>query len=127
MSGSRVIWTPQAGPQRHATTCPFPELLYGGAAGGGKTSYLVGAFSVGIERYGPAWQGIIFRRTYPMLEEVEKQSLEIYGAAYGEKCYSVGNKRWTFPGGATLKFRPLDDDQNVYSYHGHAYTFIAFR
>ncbi len=86
-------------------SCPFFEVLYGGAAGGGKTDALLGDFATGIEQYGESWRGVIFRRTYPMLDEIERRSLEIFGPIYGEKCYSVGNKEWNFPTGGFLRFR----------------------
>lgn len=107
-------------------SCPFPELLYGGSAGGGKTDALLGDFAAGIEQYGAAWQGIIFRRTFPMLDEIERRSLEIFSPVYGSKCYSVGNKRWKFPNGARLRLAFLDSDEDTLQYQGQAFTWIGW-
>lgn len=122
----RVIWQPQKGPQEVMLSCPYPELLYGGAAGGGKTDCLLGDYAAGIESYRRAWKGVIFRRSYPMLEEIESRSLEIFGPAYGERCYSIGNKEWKFPNGAVLQFRFIDKDKDVYTYQGQQYVWIGW-
>jgi hypothetical protein len=71
------IWEPQPGPQSLAIGAPFvTELMYGGARGGGKSDYLLGDFlqDIGI---GEAWRGIIFRRSYPELEELITRAKEI--------------------------------------------------
>lgn len=110
-------------------SCPLEELLYGGAAGGGKTDALLGDFAAGIERYGGAWKGVIFRRSFPMLEEIELRSLEIFGPTYGTKCYSIGNKKWKFPtpnGTASLKFSFLDKDKDTQNHQGQQYTWVGW-
>lgn len=35
-SSERMTWAPQAGPQHSFVECPLPEILFGGARGGGK-------------------------------------------------------------------------------------------
>lgn len=107
-------------------SCPFEELLYGGAAGGGKTDALLGDYASGIEQYGRAWKGVLFRRTYPMLDEIERRSLEIFGRAYGERCYSIGKKEWNFPNGATLQFRFMEKHKDTLNYQGQQYAWIGF-
>lgn len=123
---SKVIWKPQPGPQELMLSCPYEEILYGGAAGGGKTDSLLGDYAKGIEKYGEDHKGVIFRRTYPMLEELESRSLQIFGPAYGQKCYSLGNKKWKFPNGATLKFRFLEKKKDTLNYQGQQFNWIGF-
>lgn len=122
----QVAWRPQPGPQTDMLTCPFFEILYGGAAGGGKTDALLGDYAAGIEAYGSAWRGVIFRRTYGMLEEIETRALEIFSPVYGDKCYSVGKRTWTFPSGATLRLRFLDDPKDTLQYQGKQYNWVGF-
>lgn len=100
------------------------ELFYGGAAGGGKSDFLLGDFLQDVPTYGRAWQGIIFRRTYAELEELLKRSREIYpasGAVWHEQ-----QKTWTWGNGASLKMRYLERDGDATRYQGHQYTWIGW-
>lgn len=118
-------WSPQEGPQADAIGATWcPELFYGGAAGGGKSDFLLGDFLQDVPTYGKHWRGIIFRRTYPELEELYARSLEIYPAT-GAKWNEV-KRTWTWPNGATLKFRYLERDAHVMRYQGHQYTWIGW-
>ncbi len=122
----KTVWTPQPGPQTLATICRITECFYGGAIGGGKTDWLIGDFGAGIEQYGSAWNGILFRKTYDELEHVEKRCRELFGSIYGIECWSASRRTWSFPSGATLKLRYLDKDIDVERYQGHEYTWAGF-
>jgi len=74
--------------------------------------------------FGKHHKGILFRKTYPEFEEIIERSRDLYmplGATYNES-----KSKWTFPSGATLKFRALERDADVHKYQGHAYTWIGF-
>ena len=106
-----------------------PELLFGGAAGGGKTAYLLGDFAQDVPTdAGPYWHGILFRRTYPQLEEVIKQSLEMYPLWFGEDNvrWTEKDKTWKWKNGATLKLRFLELDTDWMEYQGHAYGWMGY-
>lgn len=119
-----ILWEPQPGPQSLAVGAPFVnELLFGGARGGGKSDYLLGDFLQDIE-LGPVWRGIIFRKSYPELEELLVRAREIFlpvGATY-----KVSEKTFVFPSGATLKFRHLESEVDADLYQGHQYTWIGW-
>lgn len=125
-----VAWRAQPGPQLTAIQKAWvPELLFGGARGGGKTAYLLGDFAQDIPtEAGPYTHGILFRRTYPQLEEVVKQSLEMYPAWFGRDnvTWTEKNKTWTWKNGATLRLRFLELETDWMEYQGHAYTWIGF-
>ena len=71
----KSAWEPQPGPQSSAITAAFiDELFFGGARGGGKSDYLLGDYLQDIS-IGSAWRGIIFRKTYPELEELKSMKL----------------------------------------------------
>lgn len=119
-----VIWQPQKGPQSLAIAAPFvPEMLFGGARGGGKSDFLLGDFlqDVGI---GAAWRGILFRKSYKELEELITRAREIYiplGADYKSGVYT-----FIFPSGATLKMRHLEKEEDADDYQGHQYTWVGW-
>jgi len=118
------IWEPQPGPQALAIGAPFvDELLFGGARGGGKSDYLLGDFAQDIN-LGPVWRGIIFRKSYPELEELLVRAKEIFlplGATY-----KVSEKTFVFPSGATLKMRHIENEGDADLYQGHQYTWIGW-
>lgn len=119
-----VIWEPQPGPQSLAIAAPFVgELLFGGARGGGKSDYLLGDFLQDIDQ-GPTWRGIIFRKSYPELEELLVRAKEIYLPVGAQ--YKVSEKTFYFPSGATLKFRHLENESDADLYQGHQYTWIGW-
>lgn len=121
---SNGIWEPQPGPQSLAIAAQFvTELLFGGARGGGKSDFLLGDFLQDIH-LGSSWRGILFRKSYPELEELIIRAKEIF-APYGA-IYKVQEKTFYFPGGATLKMRQLEVEADADKYQGHQYTWIGW-
>lgn len=119
------IWQPQAGPQSLAIAAKFVrELMFGGARGGGKSDYLLGDFMQDVDTYGAAWRGILFRKSYPELEELITRAKEIYGPLGA--VYKVGPNTFTFPSGATLKMRHLEQERDASKYQGHQYTWVGW-
>jgi hypothetical protein len=123
--GSIPLWGPQPGPQTDAITASWcPELFYGGAAGGGKSDFLLGDYLQDVPTYEAAWRGILFRRTYPELEELIARSKEMYpqtGASWNDQ-----KKTWTWGNGANLKMRYVERNDDVLRYQGHQYTWIGW-
>jgi len=122
-SASYILWKPSY-KQALALKCPAFELFFGGAAGGGKSDFLLLDFYAGVNKYGQYWKGIIFRRTYDELEELMTRAKEIY-EPLGGKLINKG-RDYLFPNGASLKFRYLEQDKHVLRYQGHQYTWVAF-
>lgn len=119
------MWAPQPGPQTDAITASWcPELFYGGAAGGGKSDFLLGDFLQDVPTYGSAWRGILFRRTYPELEELIARSKEMYLQTGGR--WNDQAKTWRWPNGATLKMRYAERNDDVLRYQGHQYTWVGW-
>ncbi|UTC46120.1 terminase [Treponema vincentii] len=118
-----ILWEPQP-KQQLALSCPAFELFYGGAAGGGKSDFLLMDFLAGCNEGRSAWRGILFRRTYRELEDLIIRAKELYiplGAHY-HKTENV----FTFPTGSFLRLRYLERDEDVGSYQGHQYTWVGF-
>ena len=109
--------------QRLAIACPAFELFFGGAKGGGKSWWLIVDFLTNI-KHGADHRGIIFRRTTSELEQLKGEAAKMYpmlGATF-----SKTSNTWVFPGGSTLKFRYLENEDDVGNYQGHEYTWVAF-
>jgi hypothetical protein len=120
-----AAWTPQIGPQLRAIEAAWcDELLFGGARGGGKSDFLLGDFLHDVSHYGEAWQGVIFRRTVPELDELKKRAHQIYpltGARWKEQ-----KNEWVWPNKATLRMRHLERTLDAEKYRGHSYTWIGW-
>jgi len=118
-------WQPQLGPQSAAIRARViaDELFFGGARGPGKTQFILGDFLYDLHQ-GAAWQGVLFRRTYPELDEVIRSSMEIYPKTGGE--YKVGSHTWKWANGAQLSLRHIDTPFDAAHYQGHSYSFIAW-
>lgn len=119
-------WAPQPGPQMEAIlAASIPELLFGGARGGGKSSYLLGDYCTGAIQ-GPPWRGILFRQTYPELEELIHLSRSIVPACWPGSEWLQQPKTWKLPNGAELRMRNLEGPQDAGHYQGHSYAWIGF-
>lgn len=113
------------GPQVEAITATWcPELLFGGARGGGKSDFLLGDYLQDVHTYGRHWQGIIFRRTLPELEQLRNRSATIYPATGG--VWRASSNTWVWPNGAKLLMRYLERPQDATRYQGHQYSWIGW-
>jgi len=119
-----VIFKANEGPQEDFLAASETDVLYGGAAGGGK-SY---AMLVDPLRYAhrPAHRGLIIRRSMPELRELIDKSRELYPKAFPGCRYKEVEKLWNFPSGAKIEFGFLERDADVYRYQGQAYSWIGF-
>jgi len=119
-----VIFRPNDGPQTDFLAAGETDVLYGGAAGGGK-SY---AMLVDPLRFAhrAAHRALILRRSMPELRELIDKSRELYPKAFPGCRFREVEKIWTFPSGAKLEFGYLERDADVYRYQGQAYSWIGF-
>lgn len=120
-------WAPLPGSQMAFLSCPVFECLYEGTRGGGKTDTMLMNFSSEVGKgWGPEWRGILFRRTYPELQDVIEKSLKWFKELFPGAKYNRGEHYWTFPDGEQLYFRHFFKEQDYWSYHGHAYPWIGW-
>ena len=119
-----VIFKPNTGPQTDFLAAPERDVLYGGAAGGGK-SY---AMLIDPLRFAhrAAHRALILRRSMPELRELIDKSRELYPKAFPGSKYKEVEKLWNFPSGAKVEFGFLERDADVYRYQGQAYSWIGF-
>lgn len=120
-------WFPQHGPQLAALEADWvDELFYGGERGGGKSDFQLGYQEDGALRYGSGWRGIMFRKTYPELEELQSRAMEMFpntGAVFKSQQSAdyPFSSCWYWPNGASVKMRYIENERDYGRYHGHQY------
>ena len=120
---SEVVFKPNDGPQEDFLSAPEQDVLYGGAAGGGKSFALL----ADPLRYchNPNHRGLLLRRTLDELTELISKSKQLYPKAFPGASFRESKSTWHFPSGATIWFSYLDKDKDVTRYQGQAFNWIA--
>ena len=118
-----VVFKPNPGPQTDFLAASEREVLYGGAAGGGKSFGLI----ADPMRYfhNKNFNGLILRRTNDELRELVWKSQEIYPKAYPGAKWQEKKSQWIFPSGAKLWMTYLERDEDVLRYQGQSFSYIA--
>ena len=121
----KSVWSPQPGPQGAAIRSgpSVDELFFGGAAGGGKSDFLLGDFLTDVDQ-GSSWQGVLFRQSHPALEDLVMRSQQFYPQLGGD--FKVGSSQWNFPGGSVLKFRHFETVFDFVKYQGWSLSWIGW-
>jgi len=121
---SKVIFHPNEGPQTDFLAADEKDVLYGGAAGGGKSYAMI----IDPLRYchKKSHRALILRRSMPELREMIDKSRELYPQAFPGAKFREVEKLWNFPSGAKVEFGFLERDADVYRYQGQAYSWIGF-
>lgn len=127
IADDEVIWQPT--PRQEAfLACDDFEILYGGAAGGGKSDALL-IDALCLQHGGPDnghHRAVLFRRSFPELRDLIDRSLEIYPLIVAGADYNKTEKVWTFPSGAKIEFGYLQNDADRLKYRGRAWNYIGF-
>jgi len=120
---TQILFNPNAGPQTDFLAAPEKEVLYGGAAGGGKSF----AMLMDLLRYAHNGnhRALLLRRTLAELTELIDQSRKIYPQAFPGAIFREAKSTWSFPSGATAFFSYVDKDTDVTRYQGQAFTWIG--
>lgn len=113
----------QPGPQRLLLNCPAEEVFYGGSRGGGKSYGGLLDFHQHQLHGGQYARGILFRQSYPELEDLMVKAAEVY-PLLGARWLASG-RTWKFPSGGWLKMRHLEKETDALKYQGHEYTWVG--
>ena len=101
------------------------EVLFGGAAGGGKSEALLAAAAMFVSI--PDYSALLLRRTFASLRldgALIDRSMEWWtktNAKWVDKEH-----KWQFPSGATITFGYLDSENDKYQYQSAEYQFVGF-
>lgn len=103
------------------------EVLYGGAAGGGKTDALI-FDAVGSQGalLRPTYRAMIIRQTFPQLREMLDRARRWYPLIDERvEFYDRPWTEWRWPSGAKIIFSSCDRDQDVHQYQGQEFQWIG--
>src|SRR5579859_7586789 len=95
-------WRPQRGPQKALIDCPVPEVLFGGARGGGKTDGFLGKWALKSQKYRRGFNAVFFRQAMPQQDDLIDRAREIYEPIGGK--WQEGKKMFLMPGGGRIRF-----------------------
>jgi len=119
-----VVFKPNPGPQSEFLSASEREVLYGGAAGGGKSYAMLADPLHGLNS--PNFSGLLVRHTTEELRELIQKSQELYPRAIPGIKWSERKSQWTSPQGGRLWMSYLDKDTDVTRYQGQAFNWIGF-
>ncbi|MFZ5785511.1 MAG: terminase [Acidobacteriota bacterium] len=111
------LWEPLPGPQAQAFASEADLLLFGGAAGGGKTGLSVG---LAVTRHR---RSIIFRRQFKQLREIEDQLRRLVG---GQGRYNANDKIWRLGDGRLIELGAVQRLEDWQKYAGRPHDLVCF-
>lgn len=102
------------------------EVMFGGAAGGGKSDALLMAALMYIDQ--PHYRALILRRrgtdlrkSGAILDRANSWWMRMSG------CHWKGSEnKWVFPSGATIQFGSMNNEVDKHSFDGGEYHYVAF-
>ena len=108
-------------------SCPYDQILYGGAAGGGKSFTLLMDYAnhaLHAESDGKSSNGVLFRRTYKELEQLINESQNVF-LPMGWK-FSKDKLMWQSPAGSRLYLSYLNSFDDALGHRGFEYDWQGF-
>src|SRR5690606_9528869 len=104
--------------------CSADEVLYGGAAGGGKTDALLIAAATRCARV-PSAHVLYLRREFPDLEmSAIRRSRELFSGS--GPVYNGAKHLWMWPNKSVLRFGHMRLEEDVYGYKSAEFDLIIF-
>jgi predicted phage terminase large subunit-like protein len=101
------------------------EVMYGGAAGGGKSDALLMAALQYVDV--PGYSALLLRRTWPDLSlpgAILDRAREWFSGTDAQK--KEGGRIWVFPSGARITFGYLHRENDKYRYQSAEFQYVGF-
>jgi hypothetical protein len=101
------------------------EVLYGGAAGGGKTdALLISCARTAVKHAGS--QSLFLRRTFADLNKPQAAIPRSHKLFSGSARWDGQQHRWIFPNRSVIQFGHLQHAKNIYSYQGSQIDWLCW-
>jgi len=128
LAPDEIAWSPTP-PQADFLAAPDDEVLFGGAAGGGKSDALL---IDAMQLQQPAaldwrmYRALLLKRTYPELEQLIDRARWLYPQVVPGAKWNGNDKAIKFPSGAQIEFGYLRRDSDRFQYQGSEYQWVGF-
>jgi hypothetical protein len=106
--------------------CPCNEILYGGAAGGGKSKGLVFDWVAHHAKYGKNAKGLMLRRTNSELEDMIRDMQVMFMSLPNPPQWKEQKKIFLYPDGAVLEMGYLSTFDDVGRYVGREFNWCGW-
>lgn len=123
---AECLWSPSP-KQAEFLAASEDEVLFGGAAGGGKSDALI-VDALGLAHKSILWdryRALLIRQTTPQLRELIDRTRAMYPLVVPGAEYSEQAKEWRFPSGAKVIFGYAERDVDAHQYQGQEYQWIG--
>lgn len=121
--GTNPDWWPINAAQQAALQSPAQLLLYGGASGGGKSSFLV---ADAMQEYtNPNFRGLLLRESLGEMDQLGDEMERAYLPLRARYRGRSGGGEWKFPSGARVRFGYLASDKDLSKYRGNTKSWIG--
>lgn len=123
---ARPRYEPQPGPQAAFASSAADVVIFGGAAGGGKSFALLYEAAKWVHLSG--YRAILFRRTNPELVGgggLWDEAQELY-RALGGRPRAMPHLDFSFESGARIEFRHMQREADRFAHQGRQYAFVGF-